>query len=134
MDAMSEYKVTELGSIDQWAGKNFIQGELGADTVGISVNATEPGDSSPFWHSHAESEEIYIVLDGQGEISVGDDTVELKAGTVVRVAPDSKLALRALPESATPLKWLCVRSGANTIEAIGNDATLDRETPFPWAK
>lgn len=91
---MSEYKVTELGSIDQWTGKNFIQ----------------------------------------GEISVGDDTVALKAGTVVRVAPTSKLALRALPESTTPLKWLCVRSGANTIEAIGNDATLDRETPFPWAK
>lgn len=131
---MSEYKVTELGSIDQWAGKNFIQGELGADTVGISVNSTDPGDSSPFWHSHADTEEIYIVLDGQGEISVGDDTVALKAGTVVRVAPNSKLALRALPESATPLKWLCVRSGANTIEAIGNDATLDRETPFPWAK
>jgi uncharacterized cupin superfamily protein len=131
---MSEYKVTELGGIDEWVGKSFIQGEIGADTVGISVNATEPGDSSPFWHSHAESEEIYIVLDGRGEISVGADTVALKAGTVVRVAPSSKLALRALPDSATPLKWLCIRSGANTIEAIGNDATLDQETPFPWTE
>jgi uncharacterized cupin superfamily protein len=131
---MSEYKVTELGGIDEWVGKSFIQGEIGADTVGISVNATEPGDSSPFWHSHAESEEIYIVLDGRGEISVGADTVALKAGTVVRVAPSSKLALRALPDSATPLKWLCIRSGANTIEAIGNDATLDQETPGPWTE
>ena len=131
---MSEYKVTELGAIDSWAGKNFIQGEIGATTLGISVNATEPGEGSPFWHSHAETEEIYIVLDGQGEIVVGDDTVALKAGTVVRVAPNSKLALHALPESTTALKWLCIRSGANTLEAIGNDATLDQETPFPWAE
>ena len=131
---MSEYRVTEIGSIDSWVGKNFIQGEIGADTIGLSINATEPGDGSPFWHSHAETEEIYIVLDGEGEIVVDGDAVVLKAGTVARVAPNSMLALHALPGSTTALKWICIRSGANTIAAIGNDATLDQETPFPWAE
>ena len=131
---MSNYTVTEIGSIDSWTGKNFIQGEIGATTFGLSVNATEPGEGSPFWHSHSETEEVYIVLDGEGEIVVEGDTIALKAGTVVRVAPNSMLALHALPESTTALKWLCIRSGANTIEAIGNDATLDQETPFPWAE
>lgn len=131
---MSEYTVTELGSVDSWTGKNFIQGALGADTVGISVNATEPGGSSPFWHSHSDTEELYIVLDGRGEISVGGDMVALNAGTVVRVAPNTTLALRALPDSETSLKWLCVRSGAGRLEEFGGDATLDRETPFPWAE
>ena len=129
---MSDYSVISIGSVDSWAGKSFVQGDLGSDTLGLSVNATEPGESSPFWHSHASSEEIYIVLDGRGEISVAGDIVPLEAGTVVRVAPGTEMALRALPESPVAMKWLCIRSGADTIEAIGNDATIDQETPFPW--
>lgn len=93
---MSEYNVTTIGSVGSWTGKQFIEGDLGVENVGISVNATDPGDESPFWHSHALLEEIYVVLDGEGELAVGDDVVPLSAGTVVRVAPDSMRALRCL--------------------------------------
>lgn len=130
---MSEYQVTEIGNIDSWVGKSFIEGDLGADSTSISVNATEPGGESPFWHAHARCEEIYAVLDGQGELAIGEEVVPLSAGTVVRVAPGAMRALRCLPDSTTPLKWLCVRSGAATLADIGKDATLDSERPFPWS-
>ncbi|MGO3766204.1 cupin domain-containing protein [Microbacterium gubbeenense] len=131
---MSEYNVTTIGSVGSWTGKQFIEGDLGVENVGISVNATDPGDESPFWHSHAILEEIYVVLDGEGELAVGDDVVPLSAGTVVRVAPDSMRALRCLPSSPVALKWLCLRSGADSLAGTGKDATLDKESPFPWSE
>ena len=123
---MSEYNVTTIGSVGSWTGKQFIEGDLGVENVGISVNATDPGDESPFWHSHALLEEIYVVLDGE--------VVPLSAGTVVRVAPDSMRALRCLPSSPVALKWLCLRSGADSLAGTGKDATLDKESPFPWSE
>ena len=129
---MSGYSVTQIGSIDSWSGKAFLEGDLGAENTGLSINATEPGGESPFWHSHANSEELYIVLDGTGEIVLGEDIVPLNAGTVVRVAPGTMMALRCLPDSPAAMKWICVRSGADSLEGIGNDATLDSDRPFPW--
>lgn len=131
---MSEHTVTDIGRVDSWTGKQFIDGALGSENAGISINATEPGDQSPFWHSHAHTEEIYIVLDGEGEIAIDDDVVPLSAGSAVRVAPNSMLALRCLPSSAGALKWICVRSGADSLAGIGKDAALDRERPFPWSE
>lgn len=131
---MSEYKVTTIGRVESWTGKQFLEGDVGAESVGISVNATEPGGQSPFWHSHARIEEIYVVLDGEGEIAIGDDVVPLSAGTVVRVAPNNMLGVRCLPSSAVPLKWICVRSGADSLAGVGKDATLDKERPFPWSE
>ncbi|MGO1837895.1 MAG: cupin domain-containing protein [Candidatus Microbacterium stercoravium] len=129
---MSGYNVTQIGTVDAWTGKEFVEGELGAANVGISVNATEPGGESPFWHSHARIEEVYLVLEGTGEIAIGDDIVPLQAGTLVRVSPGSMLALRCLPDSPAPMKWICVRAGADSLADIGNDATLDSDRPFPW--
>lgn len=129
---MSGYNVTQIGTVDAWTGKEFVEGELGTANVGISINATEPGGESPFWHSHARIEEVYLVLEGTGEIAIGDDIVPLQAGTLVRVAPGSMLALRCLPDSPAPMKWICVRTGADSLADIGNDATLDSDRPFPW--
>jgi len=131
---MSGYKVTQIGAIDSWTGKEFIEGELGTENMGISINATEPGGGSPFWHSHARLEEVYLVLEGTGEIAIGDDIVPLQAGSIVRVAPGSMLALRCLPDSSTPMKWICVRSGDDSLAGVGKDATLDKESPFPWSE
>lgn len=135
---MSDYSVIELGGVDDWGsggqhpGKRFIEGELGADSMGISVNSTEPGGESPFWHTHARSEEIHIVIAGRGEIALDDEVLPLRPGTAVRVGPGVWRALRCLPESETPMTWLCIRSGADTIEGIGRDSEIDQERPFPW--
>ncbi len=137
---MGTYTVTELGPMSSWdalegaaPGKKFVEGDLGSQYMGLSVNATQPGASSPFWHAHSKLEEIYVFLEGSGELAVDDDTVPVGAGTIVRVGQGVWHGLRCLPDSPVALKWLCFRAGDGELAAIGRDAELDRERPWPWA-
>ena len=136
---MSDYKVVEVGPLSDWAdlagvapGKTFVEGDLGAESIGISVNSTEPGATSPFWHTHSELEEIHVFLEGDGEMALDDEVIPVGPGTIVRVGPDVWRGLRALPDSEVPLKWLCIRGGEGTLASIGNDAEIDKERPWPW--
>lgn len=137
---MSDYSISQIGSLADWAnldgvvpGKKFMESDLGAEFIGMSVNVTQPGGESPFWHTHSKIEEIHIFFEGVGEMALGDDIVPVEAGTIVRVGPDTWRALRCLPESAVPLKWLCLRAGGASLAEIGKDADLDQDRPFPWA-
>ena len=49
----------------------------------------DPGSSSNP-HSHEESEEVFFVLSGKGEIHVGDEHVEATPGTLVYVPPRTR--------------------------------------------
>ncbi len=136
---MVDYKVTEVGPLDAWSklagvapGKSFVEQDLGSSNIGISVNSTPPGGTSPFWHTHSKIEEIYVFIEGTGEVALDDDTVEVGPGTIVRVGPNVWRALRCAPDSAAPLKWLCVRGGEGTLAEIGNDADIDSDRPYPW--
>lgn len=129
---MSDYGTIELGALDTWEGKRFIEKDLGAQFAGTSVNATEPGGESPFWHRHAALEELYIIFDGTGEFAIGDEVLPLGPGSVVRAGQGVWHALRCLPDSPVPLKWLCVRAAGMPLSDVGRDAELDKERPFPW--
>ncbi|HWU30897.1 MAG TPA: cupin domain-containing protein [Microbacterium sp.] len=127
--------VTQIGELASWGGekgKQFLDKEIGTEFAGVSVNTTAPGSESPFWHAHAKIEEIYIVVDGRGEFALDDEVLPLEAGTAVRVAPGVMHALRALPESPSPMRWLCIRAAGQELASVGHDAELDRERPFPW--
>ncbi len=137
---MSETHVSEVGPLSAWTeiegvapGKAFLEADLGSEFLGLSVNATLPGDESPFWHVHNKIEEVYFVIEGEGEIALDDRIIPLHPGTVVNVRPGIWRALRCLPDSDVPLKWLCIRGGGESLEAIGNDAELDQERPYPWS-
>ena len=138
---MSDYTIFEAGPLSEWSqlngvapGKKFLEGELDLEFTGLSINATPPGGESPFWHTHAKVGEIYIFLEGTGELAVDDDIVPTKPGTMVRVGPDVWRAVRCLPDSDVPLKWLCIRNGGATLAAIGDDAEIDFGRPFPWSQ
>lgn len=48
------------------------------------------GISMPFYHKHRENEELYIFVKGQGEFKIDDEILEIKEGTVIRVAQEGK--------------------------------------------
>lgn len=48
-----------------------------------------------FTHSHAEQEEVYIVVEGQGVMCIDGELFELSQGDIVRVSPNAKRALKA---------------------------------------
>lgn len=134
---MSGYSVSELGGLDTWGeeagtAKRFVDGES-ALYAGMSVNSTDPGQSSPFWHRHGRLEELYVFLDGRGQMALDDDVAPVQPGTVIRVAPHVWRAVHSAADSERPLKWLCLRAGGDTLSGIGRDGELDRDRPFPWS-
>lgn len=119
---MSDITVKKVGELGHFEGPNAIPGikfftagrELGASGLGMNVLELEPDCSTYPDHDHASDgqEEIYVVLDGEGTLVAGDRQWPLEAGTLVRVAPDTKrklvpgaagltvLALGAIPGKA----------------------------------
>jgi len=61
-----------------------------------------PGQSTQR-HYHRDSEEIYLVLEGRGELEVDDATREVGPGDAVLIRPGARHELRALE----PLRFLC---------------------------
>ncbi|KAH0803217.1 cupin domain-containing protein [Histomonas meleagridis] len=55
-------------------GKVFIQQPLHLTGSEISYTSIPPGVQLPFFHSHKENEEVFIIIKGKGEFQV-DDTV-----------------------------------------------------------
>ena len=72
--------------------------ELRPEKMRPSVWVYEPGESHNR-HRQREQEELYLVLEGHLEMSVGDETFEVEAGDVVVVSPDEWRNLTALEES-----------------------------------
>jgi uncharacterized cupin superfamily protein len=56
---------------------------LGAQTTGMSLVELEPGARSYPFHCHSAEEELFVVLDGDGTLRLGDERHELRRGSIV---------------------------------------------------
>jgi mannose-6-phosphate isomerase-like protein (cupin superfamily) len=64
----------------------------------------EPGQATER-HYHARTEEIYVVLDGEGEMEVDSDQRRVGPGDAILIPPGAWHQIRA--EGAAPLRFLC---------------------------
>ena len=142
---MSKYEVTNIGAPDQWRhffggfkpetsrnGRRVVDHELTNEFIGLTVNAYVPGESANYWHSHSEVEELYVFIEGKGQMGLDDEVVDVEAGSVVRVSTGVFRTWRAMPDSQTELRWLCIRAGASKLTHFPNDATRVEDRPMPW--
>lgn len=142
---MGNYEVLNIGAPDEWRkfyggfrpdssrdGRRVVDHEMNLQYIGMTVNALEPGESATYWHDHSEVEEVYVFIAGQGQMGLGDDVVEVTAGSVVRVGQGVMRTWRARPDSDGELRWLCIRAGGSELPEFPNDATKDNDTPLPW--
>lgn len=81
----------------------------------ISINSLPAGASVPFIHSHKENEEIYAIVDGRGSAVIDGETVELKAGDWLRVAPSAKRRFFAAADEG--VRYICIQVKANSLTA-----------------
>ena len=63
----------------------FASGDLGLEHSGASLMRVQPGFRIPFGHSHAEQEELYVVVRGSARLKLDDDVLELSEYDAVRV-------------------------------------------------
>lgn len=110
--------------------------QLNLHAVGIGLIQLPPDEGYTFTHSHAEQEEVYIVIEGQGTMLIDGELVPIERGDLVRVSPQARRALKAAPETA--LFVICV--GAIAAGYPKNPQaryTIDDGTPHyddipPW--
>ena len=81
-------------------GMHFLRNELDSDNLGLTVLEADPGWEGKE-HDHAEDgqEEIYLLMDGSGTLTIDDETVQLAPGDAVRVDPGSTRRLTFDEES-----------------------------------
>ena len=71
-------------------GRTELHDALSLTGAEISVNSLPAGASVPFVHVHRQNEEIYAVLEGKGKAEIDGESIEIKAGDWVRIAPKAK--------------------------------------------
>ncbi|MFB6202754.1 MAG: cupin domain-containing protein [Halorhabdus sp.] len=85
------YTKVNYKDIEPVAGSmHFLRDALDCETVGVTVLECDPGWSGKA-HDHAEEdhEEVYLLVDGEATVTVEDESVEMKSGDAVRVAPEA---------------------------------------------
>lgn len=100
-------------------GKLFLKEPTGATGTEISFTSIPPRSEAGYFHKHAKDEETYIILKGSGYYQVDEDCFPIKAGSVVRVAPEGVRSLCNTSEEE--MIYLCIQSGANSLEEHSSD-------------
>jgi len=142
---MANYSVTQIGSMDSWrenvggfipattrTGRRVVDHELGGDVIGMTATAYEPGEEAGYWHSHRVLDELYIFLEGEGQMGLADEVIDVRPGTIVQVGTGVMRTWRATPDSPGQLRWLCIRAGQVPLPAIPDDAEAITDIPMPW--
>ena len=101
------------GSLQDFEGKVFLKDATNATSCEISFGSLPSGASVPFFHSHKENEENYIILSGEGTFQVDDDVFEVAEGSVVRVATNCDRNLKCT--SASPMTYICIQAKEGSL-------------------
>ncbi len=75
-----------------------------AEHQSLAEAALGPGQETQR-HYHAETEEIYFVLEGSGELEVDGDRASVGAGDAILIPPGAWHQIRA--DGGGPLRFLC---------------------------
>ena len=98
---------------------------LGLTGAEVSINTVPPNGGT-------NNEELYIVLEGKGELWIDGETLPIQAGDSFRIDPAGKRAIRAAADSS--LKYICVQTKAHSLGGFTmTDAKLV-DDKAPWMK
>jgi mannose-6-phosphate isomerase-like protein (cupin superfamily) len=79
---------------------HYARKPLGLENSGLSYFRLEPDFRLPFGHTHAEQEEVYVVISGSARVKAGDDIVELAPFDAIRVPGSTPRGMEAGPDGA----------------------------------
>jgi mannose-6-phosphate isomerase-like protein (cupin superfamily) len=98
-DSAPNFGMGELGEA------HFPREELDAEETGFAYLVLRPGKRQAFGHRHENAEEVYVVLDGAGQIRLDDEIREISRHDAIRVSPPVVRAFEAGPDGLTVLAF-----------------------------
>ena len=102
-------------------GKVFVGQAVGATGSELSFQTLVPGQDSGFLHTHKTHEELYFILKGEGQYQVDGEVFPVGEGSVIRVSPEGKRALKNT--GSENLTMLCIQYRANNFTEADSPMT-----------
>ena len=109
----AKFTHASVGSLHAFEGKQFVKDATGATSCEISFGTLPTDASVPFFHSHKENEENYIILSGAGRFQVDNEVFDVAEGSVIRVATNCDRNLKCT--STTPMTYICIQAKEGSL-------------------
>ena len=88
---------------------------IGARKLGYNLTELPPGKSQCPFHSHREEEEMFLVLDGEGELRFGDRRFRIRRHDVIACPTgDASVAHQIINTGSTTLRYLALSTMSDT--------------------
>ncbi len=113
LNSGKKFSHVSVGNLHVFEGKQFVKDATGATSCEISFGTLPTGAAVPFFHSHKENEENYIILSGAGKFQVDDDVFDIEEGSVVRVATNCDRNLKCT--STSPMAYICIQAKEGSL-------------------
>jgi uncharacterized cupin superfamily protein len=82
---------------------------IGAQKLGYNITEVPPGLTGFPMHNHHVNEELFFILEGSGEVRLGDERMPLRKGDFLACPPgDQTLAHQIINTGSEPLRYLSV--------------------------
>jgi uncharacterized cupin superfamily protein len=101
---------------------------LGAEQLAVNIRVlaprtahVAPGGDPTRGHSHRTIEEIYVVLDGEIAVKLGDDVITLGPHDAVRIPPATPRAVRNDSDAAATFLMMSARVEDHAAESAGHE-------------
>ncbi|NLS20924.1 cupin domain-containing protein [Rhizobium sp. P40RR-XXII] len=108
--------------LEHWQQGSFFAGSdtsfgamLGLKDLGISYNEVPPGKSGCPFHNHHVEEELFVILDGEGEYRFSDQRIAISKGDVLGApAGGPETAHQLINTGPGVLTYLAISTKART--------------------
>ncbi|MDE7389080.1 MAG: cupin domain-containing protein [Muribaculaceae bacterium] len=122
LNSGSKFAHASVGSLHNFEGKQFVKDATGATSCEISLGTLPNGAAVPFFHSHRENEENYIILSGSGRFQVDDEVFDIAEGSVIRVSTNCDRNIKCT--SDVPMTYICIQAKEGSL---GNYTASDAD-------
>jgi mannose-6-phosphate isomerase-like protein (cupin superfamily) len=100
----SREQATPFTTADGSTIRVLLDAETGAANQSLAEASLEPGQATER-HYHAASEELYVLLDGSGEMEIDGERARVRPGDAVLIPPGARHQITASADG--PLRFLC---------------------------
>ncbi len=88
---------------------------IGARKLGYNLTELPPGKAQCPFHSHREEEEMFLILEGEGELRFGEQRFKLRRHDVIACPTGgAEVAHQIINTGKTPLRYLSLSSISTT--------------------
>lgn len=107
----SRFRVAEFDAVERTDAPEYgvswidISEALECEKMRVRVWTLDPGGALKY-HRQREQEELYVPLDGPGQLRIDDEVVDVPPGAAVRIPPET--ARQPVNETTDTHTWLIV--------------------------